>query len=363
MHSEPTAESSNEQPADDAGRLKERLTFYESFDQLIQQNVSQSGQLLREAIALKEAATHDADDAKIRLHQEQNQDREQSRALFSTMLDEITALQGQAERLARRLTDAIEVLESQLPPGAEFPSLPNNLTGVIEAGHHVPETAGALVDEDAPDPPLAEPVAVEPDAIEPLEPAVKADVPTSRLGDAVQVEPDEPAALASGPEADQAVQRFKTDAPKASVNHHPVQQNARALELDLDHSAGEMLSPSTGDIPAPSITESLEIPADTVNDDAAEQPDAPGSFDHHQRPFVLLMHGVPRAATALSLKQYLEGLDHVQKVEPREFAAGVLRLQLRVSRNLSASDLRDWPGGNELATIHSRSGLLEIQMQ
>ncbi|MER3486097.1 MAG: hypothetical protein C4345_09135 [Chloroflexota bacterium] len=80
------------------------------------------------------------------------------------------------------------------------------------------------------------------------------------------------------------------------------------------------------------------------------------------RTTTLLVHGVPRATTALSLKRYLEGLSHVHEVEPREFAEGILRLQITGLRPLDISDLSGWPEGHGLEAIHVREDLLEVRL-
>jgi hypothetical protein len=80
------------------------------------------------------------------------------------------------------------------------------------------------------------------------------------------------------------------------------------------------------------------------------------------RTTTLLVHGVPRATTALSLKRYLEGLSHVHEVEPREFAEGILRLQITGLRPLDIGDLSGWPEGQGLEAIHVREDLLEVRL-
>ncbi len=77
---------------------------------------------------------------------------------------------------------------------------------------------------------------------------------------------------------------------------------------------------------------------------------------------IVLVHGVPRATTDLSWKRYLEGLAHVGAVEPREFAEGILRLEVSGNRPLAFEDLRSWPEGPRLEPVHLRDDLVEVRL-
>jgi hypothetical protein len=244
-------------------RLRERLAYYESFDQLIQKSVGDAGTILREAIELRERTARESAEAAESAQAIRAAQVESFRSLYSGLLDDVTALQGTAERLARRLTDAIDALEAELHPDVAFPALPNSLT---------PELASRID-----------------------EPALEDAIPVS-----------EPVSL---PE------------PQVAEEEKPL--------------IAEPVSSSTGS----------DLPIDSE----------PGRF-------VLLVHGVPNAATALSLKSYLDDLSFVSRVEPREFAAGVLRLQVMLDRALQREDLLAWDGGRELAVVLSRPGLLEVKL-
>src|SRR5262245_61461128 len=104
-------------------RLRERLAFYQSFEGLIQDNIARSGDLLRQAMEMRESAASEIATAQADAVRQRADDRSRYRILFSAMLDELTALQGQAERLARRLTSALDEIELDLPIGATSPSL------------------------------------------------------------------------------------------------------------------------------------------------------------------------------------------------------------------------------------------------
>ncbi|MGD9711185.1 MAG: hypothetical protein AB7V46_03855 [Thermomicrobiales bacterium] len=269
---------------EEIARLRERLAWFESFDELMQKQVGGTGDILRDAIEVREAAT----DA----FQRRSETLRGYRELFSEMLDDITQLQGHAERLARTLTDAIDALEDELLPDVSFPSLPTSLNAEIAATVEPPAST----------------------APKPNNPDIADDfTPTPDLA------------------------RHTTPA-FVSVPDEMSQVHEREHQHQMDQ---------TGEVQQ-TVQAEPEIGAGGPNLEGGK--------------FVLLAHGVPNAATALSLKSYLEGLEVVDRVEPREFAAGVLRLQLQVGRQLGAQDLAGWGSKSSVITVNARHGLLEIKL-
>src|SRR3954467_8294677 len=88
-------------PAQDSAitRLKERLGFYESFDQLIQDNVSRASELLKLAAGTRETAEQDMARARREMEELRTGDRQGYRAVLSGLLDDVTTMQVQIERL------------------------------------------------------------------------------------------------------------------------------------------------------------------------------------------------------------------------------------------------------------------------
>ena len=76
----------------------------------------------------------------------------------------------------------------------------------------------------------------------------------------------------------------------------------------------------------------------------------------------VLVHGVPRAAAALSLQRHLASLGHVEGVEAREFAEGILRLQVTARHPLALDDLRSWEGGAGLEPVHVLAEVIEVRL-
>src|SRR6476660_559443 len=134
--------------AEEIEQLRERLSFYESFDQLIQENISRAGDLLREAAARKSEGDLALRSASADFEQRQLAERVNYRRVFSGLLDKITIVQQNVERLARQVADALDDLEAVIPAAGEpagvesdqFPSMPTFSTG--SAGELAPgETA------------------------------------------------------------------------------------------------------------------------------------------------------------------------------------------------------------------------------
>lgn len=248
-----TASESKSQVETDLDRARERLSFYEQFDEIIKQNIASSSALLKVA-----SSRFDSDFA---------EERERYRTLLSEILDDVTALQAQSERLARRVNDALDELETNLPAAAEA------ATASVAPGiaAEAPPEAAAVIGSAA--------------------------TSTRKRPDRAK-----PAPVESAPPA--------RPVPDSSV--------------------------------LPKMPPVAELP-----------PSGPAST-------TLLVHGVPRASAALGLKSYIEQLDFVSAVEPREFAAGLLRLQVDGSRPLTLGDLSGWNMADRIELRNTGVDLLEL---
>lgn len=240
---------SKSQAETDLDRARERLSFYEQFDEIIKQNIASSSALLKEA-----SARFDSDFA---------EERDRYRAVLSEILDDVTTLQAQSERLARRVNDALEALETRIPAAGES-SVPSVAPGIAA---EAPPEAAAVV-----------------------------------------------------------------NAATASTRKRPERAAAAPVQLE----------PATA---APVLPKAAPV--------AVLPPTEPTST-------TLLVHGMPRASAALGLKSYIEQLDFVSSVEPREFAAGLLRLQVDGARPLTVGDLSGWNLADRIELKTSGNDLLEL---
>lgn len=76
----------------------------------------------------------------------------------------------------------------------------------------------------------------------------------------------------------------------------------------------------------------------------------------------LVVHRVTRAALALSLQRHLGGLDPVAGVEAREFAEGILRLQVTARRPLEAEEVTGWEGAGAVTVLQLEPQVIEIEV-
>jgi hypothetical protein len=290
--------------SDELERMRERVAFYESFDQLIHENIARSGDLLRQAMDLRETAGRELEEAKA---EAERFDNSRYRETLSDLLDEVTTLQGHVERLGRRVADAIDEFESGLPPG-EQTSPPLRLPGGGDIHADFLDSPPEFVEFATPE---------ERSAVAASEPRSDFEAPAS--------EPPSETPVAAEP---------PPEAESTWLQPEP------ALA-----SAGAPSASAAGDQPT-----GVEPPAVEPEPKVQEQS------------MTMLVHGVPRAATALSLQRYLAQLGQVEAVEPREFAGGVLRLHVAVREPVSVDDLRGWKEGAGFEPVHARHDLIEVRL-
>jgi len=325
--------------------LRERLEFYESFDRLIQENVSRAGQLLREA-----AATGDSERRRLFAQAEY-------RTLLAGLLDEVSAVQGQVERLARRVADALDEVEAQLPPGSaaaeRFPA-PEPAAAALPPISTAPAAAAAE---------RLEAASFDGDVVAAPDPEPTVDAPPTLIEDLPPLERDDGAADAGAGIAATFADTAPPEAPPADPATYEREASGEADLVEPVTPAGPqrtVRSSSTDEVPMPAAMNqpppAVETPLPAA-DLAAASAGGGGSAAT-----VVLVHGVPRATMALSLKRYLEGLTHIGTVEPREYAEGVLRLQVTGVRPLHFDDLRGWAEAAGLEPVHLRDDLVEVRM-
>jgi hypothetical protein len=105
-----------------------------------------------------------------------------------------------------------------------------------------------------------------------------------------------------------------------------------------------------------------EPPAPDPEPEAAQAPIAPIQETGAPTATILLVHGVPNAMTALSLKRFLEELTFIERVDPREFAEGILRIEVTGNRPLTLDDITAWSSELALEPVHLRADLVEVRL-
>jgi hypothetical protein len=191
-------------------------------------------------------------------------------------------------------------------------------------------------------------------------PSVASTYSSSALQDVVQASVDRAAAEMGAGEADSA----ETDAITVDISPEDGSWSIEPIASDVENHDEESDDPE----------QQMNVDSD-VSSDVEQGPESSSSTENSEyneddswldesggTATTVLVHGVPRATTALSLKRYLEGLEQVHNVEPREYAEGVLRLQVSSDRPVGISDLRGWPEADDLEPVEVRDDFLEVRL-
>ncbi len=318
-------------------RTQERLVFYEGFDRLIQDNIARSAELMREAMDLRERAQREIAQGHAQAERRILTEREKQRLVFTSLLDELAEVQQSAERVARRMTQALEEIGAALPEHA-----PIGTNGDSTSLNQL-ETA----DDEGVEPfILAAPTATsEESSPAASESATGADTEVKEVSAAALTFVDEPAAL------DVATVPAAAETAPGEPRRRP--EPGTSADRDASGQPPAMRAGST-EAPAQAATPATEEAAAPAQ---VEPPEEQGS-----RVVMVLVHGVPRAAAALSLQRHLAGLAHVDGVEAREYAEGILRLQVTARRPLDLQDLQTWDGATGMEPVHIQRDVVEVKL-
>ncbi len=319
-------------------RAQERLAFYEGFDRLIQDNIARSAELMREAMDLRERAQFEIAQGHAEAERRVQTEREKQRLVFTSLLDELGEVQQSADRVARRVSQALEEIEAT-PSGNALISA-NGEPGSIDQSE---ATSGDGVEPFI----VAAPAVVEERGPVASTSADVADVHEEEVSAAALTIVEERSATAAG-------------GVLAAAGTVPGEPGGRAEPgTSVDHTDSVQ--------PAAVRSETTTSPSRAVED--PRRGPATGTPAHAEpgsgeglRVVMVLVHGVPRAAAALSLQRHLAGLAHVDGVEAREYAEGILRLQVTARRPLDLQDLRSWDGGANLEPVHVQRDVVEVKL-
>ena len=153
--------------------------------------------------------------------------------------------------------------------------------------------------------------------------------------------------------APEAAPQSQTTSPEPRAIAEPTPAPPVIGEEAVESSIPEAASPE----PEPDPEAKPEPAQVATPDSAAAQ--APAS---EPRTIEVLVHGVPRAAVALSLQRHLGTVADVLAVEAREFAEGVLRLQVTALRPLAETDLTGWRDGTGQTVLRADPTVLELAL-
>lgn len=391
--------------ADDIAHLRERLEFYESFDRLIQDNISRAGELLREAANRKSESELALRTSTAEIEKRQLEERMNYRRIFSALLDDVTTVQQNVERLARQVADALDDLEAVIPAQGElssddagtYPTMPTFSSGI--AGELATGATAGGYDEESGSGLIANPADIElgvpepSEAMEPVDEVVTADEAIQESTD-FGTTPSATSTFGSAPGFQSIVQASVERVSAEMGAGEATAERAEPVGVTVDISAEDGTytiepfdqdpfgvegsgradeSGREGQAPGAAAAHEAEHPA-TANERAGAEtsthgqpqgePDVDETWtdDGPGAATTVLVHGVPRATTALSLKRYLEGLEQVHTVEPREYAEGVLRLQVSSDRPVGMTDLLGWPEAEGMEPVEVREDFVEVRL-
>jgi hypothetical protein len=393
----------------EVARLRQRLAYYESFDRLIQENIAHSADLMRETVELRERTQAELDRMREEIERSRREaeerieaDRLSQRSIFASLVQELSAVQESAERLTRRVSEAVSQIGDETPrlgqatgdagirqdqqpapqvdeitggPSTSDPFRPVNESEAIAATQDEPTDSGTFgllpgemsTGDQSGETPTADTAADESPAI-PL-PAAEASGPSegeiapyddqshTHQGEAADVPRDEDVVPFTWSDDMDVPVNEETEGGSGAPKLEEVASLFSSDQVSAEDDAAnvEAISPvSNGQDQGASELEAAEhAPAEEAG---------PEGMATEPRAVTVLVHGVPRAATALSLQRHLAGLDHVSSVEAREYAEGILRLQVTASRPLEFEDLARWEDGQGIEPVHIHTDIIEVRL-
>src|SRR5829696_7124264 len=254
---------------------QEWVTFYESFDKLVQDNLSRSSELLRRAMALPEVADREVQQIRSEMQEKLANEKARQRAMLSSLQEDLSgsyrqvsmlarsvgSVIGDLERLSQRVSEAIVAFDAEVsvtPEVAEVVAPVSNgvaQSNGVESAYSAPAAEAAPV---VPEPVVAapEPVADLPEM--PEFPVAEADVV---MAEAVE---DAPAT-------------FSVDDIAAAVEEQNAMLEAAEHKLDdleaaIDLSAlaeAEVVTPDVGSEPV--AVEAAAVGAEAQSAESGEQ--------------------------------------------------------------------------------------------
>ncbi|CAN5465167.1 hypothetical protein BH09CHL1_BH09CHL1_15310 [soil metagenome] len=255
----------------DLASLQQLSTGFESFNQVINDNIARAKTIIQEAAVARAQATQDIADERARFEQEMADARAAFEAEAAT---EQARLDGQRAQL---LAAAQLVMNNEWPEPATPPAAVAAAPAPVEAvAEPVVEAIAAKVVEEVPEEPAVESVAAEVSEVsEPVEAAAPAEATEP-------VEAAAPTAVAEAP--------VSTEPTKTTV----------------------------------------------------------------------IVHGIHKPAMATGLQRFLLGQPGISGVEPREFAEGILRLQVRGTVPISEGLFAGWSDGEGMTVIQRVPHTVEV---
>lgn len=259
----------------DLASLQQLSTGFESFNQVIADNIARAKTIIQEAAAARAQATQDIADERARFEQEL---ADKQAAFDAAAAAEQARLDGQRAQL---LAAAQAVVNNEWPEPA------------------TPSAPVAVVTPPAPAAVAAAPVADD-------------EIPAATIAAEITAEPAEETAT----EASAAVEIEETPAP------------------------------------VPAATEPAAPAAPAASSESAPSTEPTRT--------TVIVHGIHKPAVATGLQRFLLGQPGISGVEPREFAEGILRLQVRGTVPISEGLFAGWSDGEGMTVIQRVPQTVEV---
>jgi hypothetical protein len=254
---------------------QEWVTFYESFDKLVQDNLSRSSELLRRAMALPEVADREVQQIRSEMEEKLANEKARQRAMLSSLQEDLSgsyrqvsmlarsvgSVIGDLERLSQRVSEAIVAFDAEVSVAPEVAEV------VAPVSNGVAQSNGVASAYSAPAAP-ADPVAPEPVEAAPEPVADLPEMPEFPVAEADVV---------NAQAVEDAPATFSVDDIAAAVEEQNAMLEAAEHKLDdleaaIDLSAlaeAEVVTPDVGSEPV--AVEAAAVGADAQSAESGEQ--------------------------------------------------------------------------------------------
>jgi hypothetical protein len=302
---QPQPTSANEDREKDS--LLERLRVYESFDEVISESMHRARGFLQEAAEMREKVMRELADARHELEEEIAEARAKLREEIAEAREEIEEERQELVSIARTI-----------------------LHRSGSAGKNTAQEAALI----------AEPEPVTPYPLD-QQPAHEAEQEAALIPAPITSQTPPPAAgETASPPSRETTQ--EPDAPQTPEEPNPA--------------PGEMPDVTVAEAPEPAPLRDPE-PVPPVNPEPTPAAAIP---EPETVRTTIIVHGISKPAVATGLQRYLLAQPGVTAVEPREFAEGILRVQVHASTPINDALFAGWSDGTGMTVIQRVPRTVEI---
>ena len=248
---------------------QEWVTFYESFDKLVQDNLSRSSELLRRAMALPEVADREVQQIRSEMEEKLASEKSRQRAMLSSLQEDLSGsyrqvsmlarsvgtVIGDLERLSQRVNEAIAAFDAE----AVAPEVAEVVAPVSNGSAQPNGMAGAYAAPAAPAAPVAAPYDPEPVAAMPEPVAEAPEMPVAEADAApIQAVDDAPAS-------------FSVDDIAAAVEEQNAMLEAAEQKIEDLEAAIDLTALADAEVETPAVAaEPAAVEAGAADAPAAE---------------------------------------------------------------------------------------------